>query len=460
MDKQEKTTTEKQPEVDNALQGLPDEYVPDADIPYVKETPGLLTFSWPTHSIEARVTHFDNLRDHADIEIWYYVKETGHEKLLLPKTDMALKSVSARHSIANQLEKDLFVFPWEWIITCIAYKCIELSQRQNPSIEIISQPGVTLEPDYLLKPILYRGHPTVIFGAKESTKSLLSLVIAYIVQLPLEKNGIGFTTDGNNTHTVLFCDYEDNEGTFTKRWTAIQNGFKALSDEIPADLEVPIWYKHMTTRPADSVESLRPEMIDKHVGLLIVDSLGPAARGKLNDPEPAIEYHAALRSLGVTSLTLAHNAKDPLSTKRSIFGSVYFTNLARSIWECKAESYPNEPEVLAALSETNANLSSKHGTLGIRYNFNNRTNTITVTEAGLEGSTLSDTIPLSLRIKNLLRSGAKTLDEMATELDADHNTVKTAVWRLTHKQTLVRLDSTEQTEDGKVVKVSRWGLKQ
>lgn len=443
------------PRVDNALQGLPDEYIPD--LPYVKETPGLLIFNWPTYNIEARVTHFDNLRGHTDIEIWYYVKETGHEKLILPKTDLALKSVSARCALANDLKKDLYLIPWEWIVTCIAYKCIELSQRQNPTIEIVSQPGLSLEPDYLLRPILYRGHPTVIFGDKGSTKSLLGLVVAYIVQLPLARNRLGLTTD-SHTCVVLYLDYEAEELGIRKQWTAIQNGFKAIepqnpNDKIPADLEVPLLYKRMSTRLADSVEALRPEIADNHINLLIVDSLGPAAKGKLNDPEPAIDYHTALRSLGVTSLTIAHNSKDPLTKKRSIFGSVFFSNLARSIWECKAEQERTDNEVIISLKQTEANLSAKSATFGYKWAFSNLENRISIERTSLEGTSLSGELPLSVQIRNLLRNGAKTLDEMVSDLDVDRNTIKTTVYRLSKRDILTKAGTTPDGAD-------QWGLKQ
>jgi hypothetical protein len=177
---------------------------------------------------------------------------------------------------------------------------------------------------------------------------MFALVIAFIVQLPYPDNKLGLTTASESAY-CLYADYEDDESSFTKRWTAIQNGFGVQA-------RMPIFYKRMTTSLPDSVDSLRQAIAEKNVKLLIVDSLGPAARGNLNDPEPAIQYHQALRALGVTSLTLAHNSKDTLTKKKTIFGSVFFTNLARSIWESKAEGEPSGHEVLISLKHTSANL--------------------------------------------------------------------------------------------------------
>lgn len=445
------------PQVDNALQGLPDEYVPDADIPKVLVEPGHLRFTWIEHSIVVHVRHFDNLRCRAEIEIWYYLQETGHNKLVFPPTNVELMSASARQTVAKQLHSQLFGFPWDWMISCVAFKTHDVSRQQEPTEEIMSQTDLDLEPDYLLEPMLYRGHPTVVYGDKGSTKSLLALVIAYIVQLPLAKNGIGFTTDGNHSCRVLYLDYEDEKMSFRKRWTAIQNGFRTQkpvnpnsndpSDEIPSDLELPIYYRRMTTRLADSVESLRTEIADKHIGLLIVDSLGPAARGNLFEAEGAIEYNQALRVLGLTSLTLAHNSKDPNQTKKSIYGSVFFTNLARSTWECKAETYPDENEVAVSLEETNANLARKHGTLGFKYTFDTKLNRINIETTDLEMTGLSGELPLTLRMKNLARSGARTIAEYAETLEAKEQSVKAIAYRLVKKQLWVKIHNDVTGED-------------
>ena len=432
-------------EVDNAMPG---EYITDDDIPRFLVEPGHIKFTWAKHGIIIHVNHFNNFRCHAELEVWYYNQATGHERLLLPATHVDLLSASSKQAIVRPLRSD-YTLNWDWMLNCVAYKVVDLSRQSEPIEEIASQPGLSLEPDYLLKPLLYKGHPTVIYGDKGSTKSLLALILSYIVQLPYADNRLGLTTD-KNTCFVLYLDYEDEKETFRKRWTAIQNGFKAIipkdkfgkddpRHKIPDDLELTICYKRMTARLADAAEGLRPEIIDRHIGLVVVDSLGPAARGNLNDPEPALEYNAALRTLGVTSVTLAHSSKDPNQKRKSIFGSVFFTNLARSTWECKAESYPADNEVIASLEETNANLAGKHGTFGFKYTFDNSTNTISVKGTELEGTTLAGAVPLTLRIKNLLGHGAKEANELTELLDANDSSIRSALHRLSKREIIIKV---------------------
>lgn len=174
------------------------------------------------------------------------------------------------------------------------------------------------------------------------------------------------------------------------------------------------------------------------VKLLIIDSLGPAARGNLNDPEPAIRYHAALRQLGITSLTLAHTAKDQVTKRRTVFGSIYFTNLARSIWEAKAEQEMGEDTTIISLKHTKANLSRLHLPLGYCFTFTD--STISIAKADLRGTTLSSELPLSLQIKNLLKSGPLTVKGIAEQLGSGTDTIGRTLRRMRVKDQVVKLE--------------------
>ena len=228
-------------------------------------------------------------------------------------------------SLAKRLERNSQTIPWTDVLTYITGKTMEIARRGEPAEEIWPSEDDNLTPSYLLEPILYLNHPAVIFGDYGSLKSLFSLATAYVVQLPYYDNNLGLITAKESTR-CLYLDYEDDPSSFRRRWSALERGLGQGA--------MPILYRRMTATLVDSVDQLRRIKDDKDIRLLIVDSLGPAARGNLNDPEPAIKYHAALRQLGITSLTLAHNSKDPLTKKRTIFGSMFFTAASRSVWEC------------------------------------------------------------------------------------------------------------------------------
>lgn len=394
-----------------------------------------IAFRWAKYELLVDTEHFSS-DGQAELTFWH---DNLDHRLLLLQTKANLLSSSNTVSLVRRLrdcDDGLRYLPWDWILTCITYKVVKTARQGEPVKDIWPSEDDNLTPSYLLEPILYLNHPTVIFGDYGSLKSLFALVIGYVAQLPYSDNKLGLITLKESTK-CLFLDYEAEESSFGKRLSAIQRGFGI---EAP----MPIAYRRMTNTLIDSVDSLQRTKKDKDIKLLIIDSLGPAARGNLNDPEPAIRYHEALRKLGITSLTLAHNSKDPLTKRRTIFGSVFFTNLARSVWECKAEIEAGEDEAIISVKHTKANLSKLHPTLGYRFTFTD--NSIAIAKADLRDTGLSGELPLSARIKNLLRDGAMPVKEIATALEANEGSVKTVINRLAKKGVTVRLGES-------------WGLK-
>lgn len=400
--------------------------------PAVTEGVGFINYAWSELGLRVLAERYND-DGHADLD--FFLKDGMEEKLVLP-TRANLLSTPTMNSIAKRLKENSTDIPWIEVLTYIAGKTREIARRGEPAEEIWPSKDDILTPSYLLEPILYLNHPAVIFGDYGSLKSLFGLVIAYAVQLPYYDNKLGLGV-GKESTRCLFLDYEDDTDSFQRRLGALERGFGQT---------MPVLYRRMTNTVSDSVEQLQRIIADKGIGLLIIDSLGPAARGNLNDPEPAIKYHAALRQLGVTSLTLAHNSKDQLTKRRTIFGSVFFTNLARSVWECKSEQETGEGEAIICLKHTKANLSRLHPPLGYRFTFTD--NSIAVIKANLRDTGLSGEVPLSLRIKDLLRDGAMPVKEIAEVLEANEASIRTIINRMANKK-------------GILVKVGEsWGLKQ
>ncbi|HUU63188.1 MAG TPA: AAA family ATPase [Dehalococcoidia bacterium] len=400
--------------------------------PSVTEGIGFINYAWSELGLRVLAERYT---DDGYAELSFY-SGNGSSESLLHTTRVNLMATPTMTSLVKRLEKNSADIPWTDILTFITGKTLEIARRGEPAIEIWPSENDNLTPDYLLEPILYMNHPAVIFGDYGSLKSLAALVIGYIVQLPYHDNDLGLITRTEST-LCLYLDYEDDAGSFRRRWSALEKGFGKGA--------MPILYRRMTGTLSDSIEQLQRIIHDKNISLIIVDSLGPAARGNLNDPEPAIKYHAALRQLGVTSLTLAHTSKDQLTKRRTIFGSVFFTNLARSVWECRAEQETGEDEAIISLKHTKANLSRLHPPLGYRFTFTD--NSITVVKADLRDTGLSGELPLSLRIKDLLRGGALTVKEIAEALEANEASVRTITNRLSKKGYLIKVGES-------------WGLKQ
>jgi len=392
--------------------------------PTITEGVGFINYTWRELGLRVMA---ERVTDDGYAEVHFYSTSDSSESLL-HITRVNLLATSTMVGLAKRLEKNREDVSWTDILTFITNETLKIVRKGEPPVRIWPREDDNLAPSYLLEPILYLNHPTVIFGDYSSLKSLVALVTGYIVQLPYHDNALGLTTVKEPT-LCLYLDYEDDPDSFRRRWSALERGFGQGA--------MPILYRRMSGTLSDSVEQLRRITDNEHIGLIIVDSLGSAARGNLNDPEPAIKYHVALRQLGITSLTLAHTSKDQLTKKRSIFGSVFFTNLARSVWECKAEQETGEDEALISLKHIKANLSRLHPPLGYRFAFSD--NSITVVKADLKDSGLSGELPLPWQIKNVLREGPLQMREISRVLGKDVDTVKTTLSRMAKKEELVKL---------------------
>jgi len=393
--------------------------------PSVAKGVGFVNFAWPELKIRVMAEH---VKDNGQAELSFYSMKDS-KQLLLHRARVDLLSTSAISGLVKRLEKNDKNISWEDVLTYITEITTEMARKGEPAEEIWAAEGDTLTPSYLLEPLLYLNHPTVIFGDYGSCKSAFALVTAYTVQLPFKDNKLGLTTNGESTK-CLYLDYEDDPSSFRKRWSALERGFNTAP--------MPILYRRMTAALADSTDQLRRIVDDHGIKLLIVDSLGPAARGNLNDTEPAIKYHAALRQLGITSLTLAHTSKDQLSKKRTIFGSVFFMNLARSVWECKAEQEIGEDEAIISLKHSKGNLSKLQPPLGYRFSFTN--NSITVSKADLANTGLSGELPLTWQIKNLLKQGSFTTKEISDRLDKGTDTIGRTLRRMRDRKQVAKLE--------------------
>jgi len=390
-----------------------------------------LRWSYPDLDISAYITR---ITDKARAEVSFYTATpeqiSDHkETLLLAPNQVDFLSSTSKYNLAKQLRDigytdDFVAFSdWERKVNNIAQAVLGQCRQSIPAVEVRANPEITLVANYVVEPVLYQDLPNIIFGDYGSLKSIMSMVLAYIAQLPLTNNELGLTPGSETSTPVLWLDYEGQRPIFEKYWTGIQRGFDI-------DMEVPIRYKEMTVPLADAIQDVRDEMLEHGIKMIVSDSLGPAAGGNLNDPEPAIRYHQALRTLGGTSLTLAHNSKDPNTDTKSIFGSVFFSNLARSIWQCKADKDPMSNYAIVVLKQVKASVSLMHLPMGFAFEFDEQDSVITVNKTDLKDTALSGELPLSLRIKELLKRGAMTAKEIETELEAKEATLRSELNRM------------------------------
>lgn len=321
---------------------------------------------------------------------------------------------------------------WGRILNDMCWRIQKIYKDGYSNIEEVWPTGEIIpKPAFLIEPILPLNQPTILFGAPGSGKGHVALLLAILSQIPDYDNNLGLTMGNRPPESgVLYLDYESDKDDFGRILSGLCQGI---------GLSVGIKRLSMSRSFVDCLDELRGKIISDKVNFLILDSLAPAC-GNVNiyDPQPATSIFNALKTLpNVTTLLVAHQAKDPNTRAKSVFGSTFFEALARSIWEIKKSQEPDSNEMLVSLTHRKSN-RKRQLPLGFAFTFNDATGVISVARHELSGTELSRELPLYLQIKELLLEGQLSKEEIAETLNQPLKSITAILYK--YKNLFINLD--------------------
>jgi len=255
---------------------------------------------------------------------------------------------------------------------------------------------------------LARDLPTIIYGPGGSGKSLLALSICQ----QLAERGI----------KCLYIDWEFSGAEHRKRLGQL------AGDDIPTDL---LHYVRCSSPLVVEVSRLAAYVTRHDVKFCVFDSVAYAS-GRPEEAEHATAYMRAVSQIGVGSLHLAHSVKsEEHQESAGVFGSVFWANSARSLFFIKrAPSEGGDDTVVeVAMTHKKSNTGRLLAPIGLRMTFDSRRTTIQ--NMDLAASTLaSTTLPLWQRMRALVSARPMSVEQIATELDAQAKSVARAAQRM------------------------------
>lgn len=330
--------------------------------------------------------------------------------------DLNLSSVVARGTRAKLLGErsgdkatDWHGFLEEFVVGVIA------AERKGKPAEVLADVELDVEENDtwtidgfpLLKTL-----PQVVFGLASAGKSYLAMWIAG----KLAEQDI----------PVLYADWEFDKNEHKKR-------FMRLFQVLPKNV-IYIRCEHSMKHETDHLI----DIVHKHkIQYIICDSIGFAVDGPAEAQEGAAGYFRSLRQLRIGSLNLAHPPKQYDDAREAmIFGSVFFTNGARSVWFIdKAKENP-DGEIRFGLYHRKNNVGALLQPKGFKLVFRgDRTLVEAINLKDVEE--LAAGYPLLDRIKELLVQGPLTLKGIAEELNATVPIVKSTLAR--HRSQFIRM---------------------
>src|SRR3990172_1124888 len=236
-------------------------------------------------------------------------------------------SSTTRDKLAKQMKAKCPECDWDALLEQMCVYTLRKYRSGSP-VEEIWTSGESVPPAYLIKPLIIKNYPTIFFGDPSSGKSTLAQLLIATLTLPWYDNPLNLEVVAEHEpYPCLVLDYETDRDTVQWQIGCIQRGM-----ELP---EFSFHYRRCYLPLPDDVDEIIKAIDTTGAKVLIIDSLGPACGGELNEARPALAYFNALRKLNRTSITLAHNAKNSEGKGKSVYGSMFFHALARSIWEIK-----------------------------------------------------------------------------------------------------------------------------
>ena len=398
---------------------IPD--VIDALKPTVERTEGGCLVTWGTLPVryQAGITHIERRRD--ELNGFIEVKQAiGEDKwrTLLARTRHNFYSKSGKADLIRLLDKKT-KGSWDDRIEQLTGIVEQALLDIAPPVILakMPDPGGT---EWLMAPLLESHEHTVIFAEGGSGKSVIALAIAVAAATKVP------TISGLFPATLVPVVYLDWE----TRWQTHRTRLGRLAQGRAVPMPDNLYYQRMMGTISDQIEQLKLFVRSKAIGLVIVDSIGAACGGNLNDDYTAITYNAAIRVLelaGATVLSLAHVPKDKLN-QLSPIGSVYFTNMPRAVWKLVSDRQPGENTTDLVLSNTKTNNVALAKEIGLRLEW-------TADAVRFYRQDPREVPALAVHMNNVdriayvLRHGRLTAEQIAAETEIKLATVKATMYR-------------------------------
>jgi len=275
-----------------------------------------------------------------------------------------LSSSGTRSSLAKMLESRTPGMNMDWFdgLEALCQHVMIAESEGQPFLDVGNQ-VITSTHKYIIDPVVPANVATLFYGPGGSGKSVLALAMALSIRNGREIiPGLAPAAKGN----VLYLDWETDGPIINERAQAIGAGAGFTS--------LPIIYRRCIKPLADEAEEIANAVAERDIVFTVIDSAGMAmgTGGEYGDAnESTLRMFDAIRFINTTTLIVDHVSKQEMRSKGKVsgllpYGSIYKVNLARSAWEVRNGTTPDDETVQVALIHTKANDSRLHDQVGLQ----------------------------------------------------------------------------------------------
>lgn len=265
--------------------------------------------------------------------------------------------------------------------------------------------------------------PSSVHGDGGHLKSYLVLCALICVAAGVPFLGLAVTKA-----PTLFIDYELNDEVTARRARQLCRGLGLPG--VPRDL----FYVNARKPLLRLIPEIEATVATHGIRLAGIDSLGLAIAGDTQSEDGVILVMSALRALGIATVAVDHQARlqagEEYANKQQ-FGSVYKSNLSRSVLQVERAAQGIDPSVVdLMMRQKKASFGPDRPPLGIRVTFGADSVTITAQDAA-SSPVLASKLPAKDRVLAQLVSEPGNTSETLAELSGiELKTVKNALSEL------------------------------
>jgi hypothetical protein len=339
---------------------------------------------------------------------------------ILTQQSINLLAGRSRAQLAKELHgKHPITTPsWETMLETVCVKGLRELRRGDPVI--LLQPHDQPNVPFLINPLVYQKHQTLIYAPGGSCKSYLALYLALLACHGASQNDLRALPC-----PTLYLDYELDAETIGTRLTRLHRGHPELATYAP-------YYRACHHPLHEEIDTLSQEIADKGIQLVIIDSAIMACGDDLNSTAAPRSLQRALRQLGCASIVLSHCAKN--SEAKTAYGNVFFQNLCRNQYEVELVD-EGEHEKRITLTHRKINFGSFQQPRGLAFNFSHEACVVRSFDPSQEQDEPQDSLPLPSRIRNLLEDGLPRLSsEIASALHEKNDHIRVTLNRLDRRK--------------------------
>lgn len=416
---------------------------PPAPDPLVTRDGEAIVLTWPAETLIVTVSGFHDGSEGVSAEV--LVEQSAVE---LHWGRLALASTHQRVTLTNKLHKQAPHVDWSARFERVCRIAVATWRAGDPLVALVPRIH-DLGERFALGPILPRGQTALLYAHGGGGKSLLGLLSAVCLITGRPIAGLQPYLTG----PVLYTDWESTQDEHETRLALLAAGL-GLD---PGSLLERLYYRPMAGRLADDARRLRQDVARLGAVLVVVDSVVPAAGPEAEGSEAAVRLMGVLRSLGprVSRLLLGHVPKGEVVQGGPTypFGSVFYWNLSRSVWELRSDDEDRE-HLRVSLTHKKVNAGPKHPTFGLDVHF--QPDRIAVAALDLAGEpALTRSASQGERAMLALQSGDLTNKALAAILETSEAVAGAVGRRLSGRGRVRRVPLTTPDPDGCTF---RWSL--